>query len=148
LDLQTCNSTGSATFSDITVLDYSSLAPDIISCQAKGKIVTMSLRGVSGSVGVQPGAQATTFAQTIDMFLSEILFHPSFRKRSFGRVSVLEAHVCLSFISTVDLDIEGGSSAFYDVFVNSIRSLAVGPLSNKFFPSNKKTAVAMFLDTT
>ncbi|KAF8807245.1 glycoside hydrolase [Phlegmacium glaucopus] len=90
----------------------SSLVPDIITYRAKGKIVTMSLGGASGSVGSQSSAQATTFAQTIwDMFLDG-----SSSTRPFGN----------AVFDGVDFDIEGGSSAFYDVLVNSIRSLSAG----------------------
>jgi chitinase len=67
---QTCNPTDNATFPGTTLPNCSSLATDIVACQAKGKIVTLSLGGATGAVGFQSDSQATTFGQTIwDMFL-------------------------------------------------------------------------------
>ncbi|KAF8203227.1 class III chitinase [Pholiota molesta] len=108
----TCNPTDSATFPGTTLPDCSSLASDITTCQSKGKIVTISLGGATGAVGFSSDAQATTFAQTIwDLFLGG-----SSSTRPFG-TAVLDG---------IDLDIEGGSSAYYNTFVNQIRSLSAG----------------------
>ena len=52
------------------MLDCSSLAAGIQVCQSKGKIVTISLGGSSGSIGFSDDTQAKAFAQTIwDLFL-------------------------------------------------------------------------------
>jgi chitinase len=57
-------------FPGTTLPNCSSLTTDIVACQAKGKIVTLSLGGATGAVGFQSDSQAATFGQTIwDMFL-------------------------------------------------------------------------------
>ncbi|KAG5352040.1 hypothetical protein C0989_004032 [Termitomyces sp. Mn162] len=94
------------------------MAADISACQAKGKIVTLSLGGASASVGFLSDGQAATFAQTIwDLFLGG-----SSSIRPFG-TAVLDG---------IDLDIEGGSSASYTTFINTIRSRASGA-SKKYY---------------
>ncbi|KAF8971507.1 glycoside hydrolase [Flammula alnicola] len=114
----TCNPTDNATFPGTTLPNCSSLASDITACQAKGKIVTLSLGGATGAVGFTSDAQATTFGQTIwDMFLGG-----TSSTRPFGN-AVLDG---------IDLDIEGGSSDHYSVFVNTIRSLASGASKNYY----------------
>ncbi|KAF9459439.1 glycoside hydrolase superfamily [Collybia nuda] len=116
--LQICNPTDNGTFPGTNLANCASLAPDIASCQAKGKIVTLSLGGATGSVGFQSDSQASTFAQTIwDMFLGG-----SSSTRPFGS-AVLDG---------IDLDIEGGGSTSYATFVNKIRSLASGA-SKKYY---------------
>ncbi|KAF8649744.1 hypothetical protein AX16_005514 [Volvariella volvacea WC 439] len=108
----TCNPMDNATFPGTNLANCASLAADINACQAKGKLVTLSLGGATGSVGFQSDAQAETFAQTVwDMFLGG-----SSPTRPFGS-AVLDG---------VDLDIEGGTSNGYAAFVNRIRSLASG----------------------
>ncbi|KAF8887966.1 glycoside hydrolase superfamily [Gymnopilus junonius] len=108
----TCNPTDNATFPGTELPNCSSLATDITTCQAKGKIITLSLGGATGAVGFSSSAQATSFAQTVwNLFLGG-----SSSTRPFGS-AVLDG---------VDLDIEGGGSAYYDSFVNEIRSLAAG----------------------
>ncbi|PFH49204.1 carbohydrate-binding module family 5 protein [Amanita thiersii Skay4041] len=114
----TCNPTDNATFPGTNLPDCSSLASEIKACQAKGKLVTLSLGGATGSVGFQSDDQATTFAQTIwNLFLGG-----SSSTRPFGS-AVLDG---------VDLDIEGGGSDHYVTFVNKIRSLANGA-SKKYY---------------
>lgn len=83
----------------------------------KERIVIMSL----DSVAFQSSGQATTFTQTTRTRsladpLSLALIPP---KTQFWMGLVRR---CIQ----LDLGIEGGSSAFYDVFVNSIRSLSDG----------------------
>lgn len=41
------------------------MASDIKYCQSKGKLVTLSLGGATGSVGFQSEDQANAFAETI-----------------------------------------------------------------------------------
>ncbi|KAF5377574.1 hypothetical protein D9615_005148 [Tricholomella constricta] len=107
-----CSPSDNGTFPGTNLANCASLASDINACQAKGKIVTISLGGASASTGFQSDSQASTFAQTIwDLFLGG-----SSSTRPFGS-AVLDG---------VDLDIEGGGSAYYATFVNKIRSLASG----------------------
>ncbi|KAF9229579.1 glycoside hydrolase [Gyrodon lividus] len=106
----TCNPTDNVTFLGTDLVNCSSLASDIEYCQSQGKIVTISLGGAGGSIGFTDDIQAQTFAQTIwDLFLGG-----SSTMRPFGS-AVLDG---------VDLDIEGGVSTGYAVFVTEIRSLA------------------------
>ncbi|KAL5535223.1 CHT2_2 [Sanghuangporus sanghuang] len=114
----TCNPTDNTTFPGTELPDCSALASDIETCQSKGKIVTLSLGGATGSVGFDSDSQAETFADTIwNLFLGG-----SSDTRPFGS-AVLDG---------VDLDIEGGSSASYAAFVNRIRSHASGA-DKKYF---------------
>ncbi|OBZ72105.1 Chitinase 2 [Grifola frondosa] len=77
-----------------------------------GKIVTISLGGATGAAGFTSDAQASAFADTIwDTFLGG-----SSSTRPFGG-AVLDG---------VDLDIEGGSTIYFDSFVNQLRTLASG----------------------
>lgn len=108
----TCNPTDNATFPGTALPDCSKLASDITTCQAKGKLVTISLGGATGSVGFASDAQGVTFANTIwNMFLGG-----TSSTRPFGS-AVLDG---------VDLDIEGGGGVGYVAFVNQIRSLSSG----------------------
>ncbi|KAJ3893703.1 class III chitinase, partial [Lentinula edodes] len=112
LNLATCNPTDNATFSGTLLPDCSALASDIETCQAAGKLVTISLGGANGGVGFSSDAQGTAFAQTIwNLFLGG-----SSSTRPFGS-AVLDG---------VDLDIEGGGGTGYAAFVTEIRSLASG----------------------
>ncbi|KAG9223083.1 hypothetical protein CCMSSC00406_0000228 [Pleurotus cornucopiae] len=114
----TCNNVDNATFPGTSLPNCASLAVDIATCQSKGKIITLSLGGATGSVGFQSDSQATTFAQTIwDMFLGG-----NSATRPFGS-AVLDG---------IDLDIEGGNSAGYAAFINKIRSLSSGS-SKKYY---------------
>ncbi|KAL0950816.1 hypothetical protein HGRIS_007580 [Hohenbuehelia grisea] len=114
----TCNPTDNSTFPGTNLPNCASLATDIKTCQSKGKIITLSLGGATGSVGFQSDAQATSFAQTVwDLFLGG-----SSSTRPFGS-AVLDG---------IDLDIEGGNSAGYAAFVNKIRSLSSGA-SKKYY---------------
>lgn len=108
----TCNPTDNATFPGTNLPNCASVGQDIKTCQAKGKIVTISLGGATGSVGFSSDDQGQTFADTIwNLFLGG-----SSATRPFGD-AVLDG---------VDLDIEGGTSTGYAAFVNRIRSHASG----------------------
>ncbi|EIW86439.1 glycoside hydrolase family 18 protein [Coniophora puteana RWD-64-598 SS2] len=108
----TCNNVDNATFSGTDMPNCQALASNIEACQAKGKIVTISLGGAGGGVGFQSDDQAETFAQTIwDLYLGG-----SSSTRPFGD-AVLDG---------VDLDIESGGGTGYAAFVTKIRSLASG----------------------
>ncbi|THH32105.1 hypothetical protein EUX98_g2083 [Antrodiella citrinella] len=115
-----CNPTDNATFPGTSLPNCASVGNDIKTCQAKGKIVTLSLGGAGGAVGFSSDAQAETFADTIwNTFLGG-----TSTTRPFGD-AVLDG---------VDLDIEGGSPTGYAAFVNAIRSHASGA-SKQYFVS-------------
>ncbi|PBL00884.1 class III chitinase [Armillaria gallica] len=108
----TCNNVDNTTFPGTALPDCSLLATDIATCQAKGKIVTLSLGGATGSVGFSSDAQAVQFANTIwNLFLGG-----TSDTRPFGS----------AILDGVDLDIEGGTSSSYPAFVNELRTLATG----------------------
>ncbi len=57
-------------FPGTALADCSFLASDIQECQAKGKIVTLSIGGAEGVVGFVSNSRAKQFADTIwDLFL-------------------------------------------------------------------------------
>lgn len=67
---QICSRGSARTFPGTDLVDCSFLAADIRQCQAKGKIVTLSLGGATSSVGFSSESQATEFATTLwNMFL-------------------------------------------------------------------------------
>ncbi|KAI0094559.1 glycoside hydrolase family 18 protein [Irpex rosettiformis] len=114
----TCNDVDNATFSGTNLPVCTSVGADIKTCQAKGKIVTLSLGGAGGSVGFTSDSQGEQLADTIwNVFLGG-----SSSTRPFGD-AVLDG---------VDLDIEGGSSTGYAAFVNRIRSHA-SSTSKKYY---------------
>ncbi|KAF5383561.1 hypothetical protein D9615_003762 [Tricholomella constricta] len=114
----TCNSNDQGVFPGTNLANCQFLAASIKACQAKGKIITISLGGATGGSGFSSDAQAQTFADTVwNLFLGG-----SSSTRPFGD-AVLDG---------VDLDIEGGSSAGYAAFVTRIRSRANGA-SKKYY---------------
>ncbi|KAF9056653.1 glycoside hydrolase superfamily [Panaeolus papilionaceus] len=109
IDFSNICSTGGRTFPGTSLADCSFMASDIKKCQARGKIITLSLGGATADVGFSSEGQAVSFAKTIwNMFLGG-----DGPMRPFGDV-VLDG---------VDLDIENGSAANYATFVNALRSL-------------------------
>ncbi|KAF5359163.1 hypothetical protein D9756_003174 [Leucocoprinus leucothites] len=113
----TC-SANSGVFSGTNLANCQFLAADIKACQARGKIITLSLGGATGAATFSSDAQAQTFADTIwNLFLGG-----SSSTRPFGD-AVLDG---------VDLDIEGGGSTGYAAFVTRIRSHASGA-SKKYY---------------
>ncbi|KAL1702358.1 glycoside hydrolase family 18 protein [Schizophyllum commune] len=108
----TCNAVDSGVFDGTNLANCQFLADDISGCQAKGKIVTLSLGGATGAASFANDAAGEEFAQTIwDLF-----FGGSSDKRPFGD-AVLDG---------IDLDIEGGASTGYVAFVNKFRALSDG----------------------
>ncbi|KAI0635521.1 glycoside hydrolase superfamily [Trametes polyzona] len=105
-----CNVDDSGAFPGTSLADCSFLASEIKYCQSRGKIVTLSLGGATGAANFNSAAQAAAFGDTIwNLFLggtSDI--------RPFGD-AVLDG---------IDLDIEGGSTVYFDSFVNRIREHA------------------------
>ena len=68
--VQTCSSVSNPVFEGTQLPNCSFLASDIQSCQAAGKIVTISLGGATGSDTFESQSQATGFADTIwNLFL-------------------------------------------------------------------------------
>ncbi|KAG6810554.1 hypothetical protein H0H92_011339 [Tricholoma furcatifolium] len=87
-----------------------SLADDIKTCQANGKIVTLSLGGGTGDVGFSSDSQAEQFADTIwNSFLGG-----TSDTRPFGS-AVLDG---------IDLDIESGTTDSYAAFINALQAKA------------------------
>jgi chitinase len=67
---QICNAETNSVFPGTSLPDCSFLASDIQECQAKGKIVTLSIGGADSVVGFVSNSQAKQFADTIwDLFL-------------------------------------------------------------------------------
>ena len=60
-----CNNVDNATFPGSQLPNCAVLASDITTCQAKGKIITLSLGGAGGSVGFSSDAQAVSFADQV-----------------------------------------------------------------------------------
>ncbi|TRM64973.1 glycoside hydrolase superfamily [Schizophyllum amplum] len=108
----TCNAVDSGVFDGSNLANCQFLADDIAGCQAKGKLVTLSLGGATGAASFSSDAQGEEFAQTVwDLF-----FAGSSNTRPFGD----------AILDGIDLDIEGGGSTGYVAFVNKFRSLASG----------------------
>ncbi|KNZ79705.1 Chitinase 2, partial [Termitomyces sp. J132] len=107
-----CGLGSGSTFDGSNLTNCSFLESDIRACQAKGKIVTLSLGGATSQVGFSSDAQAEAFGQLLwDMFLGG-----KGNIRPLGNVA----------LDGIDLDIEKGTSAHYAAMVNKIRSLAKG----------------------
>ncbi|KAH8100033.1 glycoside hydrolase [Cristinia sonorae] len=113
-----CNVNDDAVFPGTQLPNCQFLASDIQTCQAKGKIVTLSLGGATGAAGFTSDSQAQAFADTIwNTFLGG-----SSSTRPFGN-AVLDG---------IDLDIEGGSNAHFVAFLNQLRS-HMNSASKKYF---------------
>ncbi|KAG9039261.1 Chitinase 1 [Tulasnella sp. JGI-2019a] len=103
----TCSSSSDPVFAGTELANCQFLAADIETCQAAGKIVTISLGGATGGGTFSSDAQAQSFADQIwNLFLGG-----TSTTRPFG-AAVLDG---------VDLDIESGSQS-YVAFVNQLRS--------------------------
>ncbi|KAH9998830.1 glycoside hydrolase family 18 protein [Russula compacta] len=113
-----CNTNDDPVFQGTGLLDCSFLASDIRACQAKGKIVTISIGGATGAVSFASDSQATQFADTVwNLFLGG-----SNSTRPFGS----------AILDGVDLDLERGSASHWPAFVTRIRSHASGT-SKKYY---------------
>lgn len=122
---QSCNGADNGVFPGTALPNCQGLAADIQACQARGKIITLSLGGATGAAVFSSDAQASTFADTIwNLFLGG-----SSSTRPFGN-AVLDGYVfiwdyCFWLLTTfdsIDLDIEGGSSAGYPAFITRLQS--------------------------
>ncbi|KAF9648541.1 glycoside hydrolase, partial [Thelephora ganbajun] len=113
-----CNNLQNGTFPGTSLSNCKKLASDIKTCQAKGKLVTLSLGGALGDVLFSGDKQAKHFADTLwDLFLGG-----SSHTRPFGS-AVLDG---------IDLDTEAGSSTGYAAFAHRIRTLSTGA-SKKYY---------------
>jgi len=63
----TCNNVDNATFPGSQLPNCQVLASDIQACQAKGKVVTLSLGGATGGVGFTSDAQAQSYADQVSI---------------------------------------------------------------------------------
>ncbi|KAI0819279.1 glycoside hydrolase superfamily [Trametes gibbosa] len=107
-----CNPDGNGVFPGTSLAQCQFLASEIEYCQSRGKIVTISLGGATGSASFSSAAQATAFGDTVwNLFLGG-----TSNIRPFGA----------AILDGIDLDIEGGSTVYFDSFVNRIRQLASG----------------------
>ncbi|KAG6896558.1 hypothetical protein C0992_007451 [Termitomyces sp. T32_za158] len=107
-----CNSNNGNVFPGTKLAVCHHLTDDIKTCQKRGKLVTMSLGGATGSTAFSSDAQARTFAETVwNLFLGG-----SSDVRPFGD-AVLDG---------VDLDLESGSGTGMVAFVTRLRELSNG----------------------
>ncbi|KAM5539242.1 hypothetical protein V8D89_007115 [Ganoderma adspersum] len=114
----TCNPSDDSNFPGTELPNCQFLASSIQACQAKGKIITLSLGGATGAASFSSAAQATAFGDTIwNVFLGG-----SSSTRPFGS-AVLDG---------VDIDIEGGGTTYFDSFIKRIRTLSQGS-SKKYY---------------
>ncbi|QRV90694.1 carbohydrate-binding domain protein [Ceratobasidium sp. AG-Ba] len=103
-----CNPTDNGVFPGTGLANCQSLTSSIKTCQAKGKLLTLSLGGAGGAYGFSSDSQGVQFADTVwNLFLGG-----SSSTRPFGD-AVLDG---------VDLDIEAGTGTGYVAFVNQLRS--------------------------
>ncbi|KLO12185.1 glycoside hydrolase [Schizopora paradoxa] len=113
-----CSTDNDPVFSGTELPNCSFMASDIETCQAAGKIVTISLGGATGAVGFTSDSQAQSFADQIwNIFLGG-----SSSTRPFGN-AVLDG---------IDLDVEGGGSAHYAAFVTQLQTHFKGA-SKKYY---------------
>ncbi|KAF5392182.1 hypothetical protein D9757_001373 [Collybiopsis confluens] len=99
-----CNDVDDAVFPGTDLANCQFMAADIQTCQAAGKIVTLSMGGATGAATFTSDAQAR-----VSQTLSGIF--------SWEDLRVLDG---------LDLDIEGGGSTGFAAFVTRIRSHAAG----------------------
>ncbi|KAI0052333.1 glycoside hydrolase family 18 protein [Auriscalpium vulgare] len=113
-----CNQWDNGVFPGTALANCQFMASQIKACQAKGKIITLSMGGATGQVGFSDDSAANSLADKVwNLFLGG-----SSTIRPFG-TAVLDG---------IDLDIESGSPAHYSTFVNRIRSNASGA-SKKYY---------------
>ncbi|KAK4516807.1 uncharacterized protein ATC70_011786 [Mucor velutinosus] len=105
--LNLANSCNGPAFSGTKLLQCTSVAADIKTCQDKGKTILMSLGGASGVYGFANDADAEAFADT----LWNIFGAGESDTRPFGD----------AVIDGFDLDIEGGGSTGYVAMIKRLR---------------------------
>ncbi|KAG6816202.1 hypothetical protein H0H87_007751 [Tephrocybe sp. NHM501043] len=108
----TCNNLNGNVFPGTKLAKCLDLADDIRACQARGKIVTISLGGATGVAGFSSEEQAQQFAETVwNLFLGG-----DSDTRPFGD-AVLDG---------VDLDVESGGGDGMIAFARHLRQLSKG----------------------
>ncbi|OAD75475.1 carbohydrate-binding module family 5 protein, partial [Phycomyces blakesleeanus NRRL 1555(-)] len=101
-----CHDSGDSVFPGTDLMKCDGVKQDIKYCQERGKAITLSLGGATGSVGFSSESQAIEFADNIwNLFLGG-----TSDTRPFGD-AVLDG---------IDLDIEGGSPTYYPVFLTKL----------------------------
>ncbi|KAI9010921.1 glycoside hydrolase family 18 protein [Phycomyces nitens] len=101
-----CHGPGDTVFPGTDLMKCDAVSEDIKYCQERGKAITLSLGGATGSVGFLSDTQAIEFADTIwNLFLGG-----TSNTRPFGD-AVLDG---------IDLDIEGGKPTYYSAFLTKL----------------------------
>ncbi|KAI1796943.1 glycoside hydrolase [Ganoderma leucocontextum] len=108
----TCNPSSGTNFPGTELPNCQFLASQIKACQAKGKLITLSFGGATGAASFSSASDATAFGDTV----WNLFFGGSSSTRPFG-TAVLDG---------VDIDVEGGSTTYYDSFITRIRTLSNG----------------------
>ncbi|KAI9291885.1 glycoside hydrolase, partial [Neoconidiobolus thromboides FSU 785] len=97
------------------------IGQDIKYCQSKGKKIILSLGGAIARTGFGSSAAASQFADTIwNMFMKG-----THKFRPFDDAQV----------DGIDLDLEGGSQAYYDVFLSKLQTYYKSDPSKKYYVS-------------
>ncbi|KAI5910711.1 Chitinase 3 [Candida parapsilosis] len=110
------------TFTSDGILKCDNIAADIQSCQAKGKIVLLSLGGASGSYGFTSDDQAKKFAHTAwDLFGNSDTLSAS--ERPFGS----------AILDGFDFDIENHINTGYAAMANELRSIFATDSSKQYY---------------
>ncbi|KAF9434248.1 Chitinase 1 [Entomortierella beljakovae] len=109
-----------STFPGTSLLSCPQIGADIKTCQSRGKAVFISVGGAAGSYSLPDDQSGNAFAEQIwDKFLGG-----SSSTRPFGN----------AILDGVDLDLEGGQTAGYRAFVNSLRK-KITSSSHKYYIS-------------
>ncbi|KAI5963976.1 CHT3 [Candida margitis] len=110
------------TFTSSGILKCDNIAADIQSCQAKGKIVLLSLGGASGSYGFTSDDQAKEFAHTAwDLFGNSDTLSAS--ERPFGN----------AILDGFDFDIENHINTGYAAMANELKKIFATDSSKSYY---------------
>ncbi len=102
------NACGGAPFPGTNLLSCPQIGEDIKTCQAKGKVILLSLGGAFESTGFESDAQASSFADT----LWQDFGAGSSKTRPFGD----------AIVDGFDLDIENNQPDHYPAMIKQLRS--------------------------
>lgn len=106
-------------FSGTGLIQCDQIGKDIATCQAQGVRVLLSLGGATGVTGFTDATQASAFADT----LWNTFGNGNSNQRPFGTASV----------DGFDLDIEGGSPAYYSSMVTQLRKRYTEDTSRTYY---------------
>ncbi|KAI5957841.1 CHT3 [Candida theae] len=110
------------TFTPDGILKCDTIAADIQSCQAKGKIILLSLGGASGAYGFSSDDQAREFAHTVwDLFGNSDAL--SAAERPFGG----------AILDGFDFDIENHISTGYAAMADELRTIFATDSSKRYY---------------